>query len=485
VPDALSRLTARPWLACAGLTLLFAALCLHRLAAQPLWNDEAFSFFVAWQDFAHTLRFMRQDTQPPGYYLALTAWLHLGHGVAVLRGLSVLAMVAAVPLLFDTARRLLGAPVALLAVVLFVLGPESVAWAQKARPYPVQALFVAVAFWGFVRLWVEPRRWTGWVAYVLGGGLAVLTQYPAVFFLLACNVAMAVRVAGAWRSERHLAGAWVLAQLALLLVWLPWLPDAVPQVLGHLLPGQIAAKHPIFLIDRAGLASVLSGQLAIPYLWRAQPPFVALYAVVAIAGVVALLRAGWRGLPVLAAVVVPLLVCVLAWAVVHPVFGYVIYTFVWLRLPYAMLIAAGLAAIRPRLLGVAAAALLLLGNVWGLANYKATATVPLDRVAALIGADLRPGDGLLLSTSAAARWGLAYYLGPPYAGRIDGLDVADVPAEGWPIRTPEQALRQTRLWVVLPDGEDPPFPPADLAPGLLPALHQRFGSVLLERYDRP
>jgi mannosyltransferase len=483
----LSRLTARPWLAAAGFAGLFAALCAQGLTTRPLWNDEAFSFFVAWRDVAHTLHMMRQDTQPPAYYLALTGWLRLGHGVVVLRGLSVLAMVLSVPLLFDAARRLLGVPTALLAVVLFVLGPDSVAWAQKARPYPLQALFVAVAFWGFVRIWMSgppPRPWFGWAAYVLGGGLAVLTQYPAVFFLLACNVAMAMRVAGAWQTERRLAGAWGLAQLALLLPWLPWLPDAVPQVLFHLTPGQIAAKHALFLVDRAWLLGVLTGQLAIPYLWRALPPFAALYAALAAAGIVALLRAGRRGLPILAVVVVPLSVCVLAWALLHPVFGYVIYTFVWLRLPYAMLIAAGLAALRPRRLGVAAAAALLLGNVWGLANYQATATVPLDRVAALIGAELQPGDGLLLSTTQATRWGLAYYLGPPYAGRLDGLDVADVPAEGWPILTPERALRAPRLWVVLPDGEAPPFAPAELAPAMARALRQRFGGVLVERYDR-
>ncbi len=474
------------WAAAAGLTALFAALCLHGLADKPLWNDEAFSFFVAWQDVAHTLRMMRQDTQPPAYYLALTGWLALGHGVAALRGLSVLAMVAAVPPVFDAGRRLLGARVALLAVLLFVLAPESVAWAQKARPYALQAFFVAVGFWGFARIWTAARRpWLGWVAYVLGGGLAVLAQYPGVFFLLACNVAMAARVASAWRAERRLAGFWLLAQLTLLLVWLPWLPDAVPQVLGHLTPGEIAAKHTLFLVDGAGLRERLTSLLAVPYLWRALPPFVALSAVVALAGILALLRAGRAGWPALACAVVPVGVCVLAWALAHPVFGYVVYTFVWLRVPYAILLAAGLLWLRPRWLGAGLGALLLFGNIWGLANYKTQPNVPLDQVAALIGADPRPRDGLLLSTTQATRWALAYYLGPPYAGRLDGLDVADIPAEGWPILSAARAGRDRRLWVVVPDGEVLPFPPADLAPAMTRALERRFGNVRVERYDQP
>jgi hypothetical protein len=168
---------------------------------------------------------------------------------------------------------------------------------------------------------------------------------------------------------------------------------------------------------------------------------------------------------------------------VHPVFGYVIYTFVWLRIPYAMLLAAGLIFVRPRLLGVALGALLLAGNVWGLKNHWQAANPPLDRVAALIAPDVA-GDGLLLSTTQATRWALAYYVGPPYAGRIDGLDVGDIPAAGWPILTPMQALRDKRLWVVLPEGEELPFSPAALAPAMQRTMQQRIGTVLVERYDR-
>jgi len=477
------------WTIVGLLTLFYAALCVQGIDGLSLWNDEAFSFFVAWRGLGHTLAMMRQDSQPPAYYLVLAEWLRLGHGVAVLRGLSAFASVLAVPLAFAAARRLLGVRLALLAVLLFVIGPESVAWAQKARPYAVQAFFVAVAFWGFACIWTasRPRFGLPWVAYVLGGGLAVLAQYPGVFFLIGCNAAVAVRVARDWRAERRFARAWGLGQAALLLVWLPWLPDGVPQVLGHLTPAAIATRHANYLAVASPqwLAGTLSSMLSIASLWRALPPFEVLYAVLAVLGLVVLWRRPeGRGLPVIGTVVVPLAVCVLLWSLLHPVFGYIIYTFIWLRLPYAMLIAAGLAALRPRWLAAGVLALLLLGNAWGLANYKATPNVPLDRVTARIAADLRPGDGVLLSDKGAARWALAYYLGPPYAGRLVGLDVSDYPNEGSTIATRAEALKVPRLWVVLPGTEKLPFDPAALAPAMRRTVQEHVADVLVERYDR-
>jgi 4-amino-4-deoxy-L-arabinose transferase-like glycosyltransferase len=474
----------RTSLAMLAVMLLAALVGFFHLTTQPLWNDEAFSFFVAYRNVANTLSFMRQDTQPPVYYLLLTGWLRLGHDPLVLRSLSVLAIVASVPLLYDAGRRLLGAPTALLAVLLFVLDSNVVLWEQRARPYAMQTGFVALAFWGFVRIWIAGRdaRPAAWLAWVFGGALALLTQYPAGFFLLGANVAIAIRTLPRPAAEAGLLWRWSVAQVAMILLWLPWMAAFIGQFSAHLTPAQMAAHHRIFLIGGAALAAGLRNLLSIPTLWRAQALFALLYAVLAVIGAVAL----WRrhaALPILGTCAVPLAVCVAGFALVHPVFGYVTLNFVWLLLPYSLLIAAGILFL-PRRAGMAAVVLLLLGNLWGLRNAYAEASPPLDQVAGAIRAQLQPGDGLLLSQSAATRWGIAYYLGPPYLDRLPGLDVADAPAEGWPIRDLAQTRGLSRLWLVLPDGETPAIEPRILAPAFVRAWQQRFGVVLLERYDR-
>lgn len=467
-----------------AVTLLAAALGSFHLAAQPLWNDEAFSFFVAYRGLAHTVYFMRQDTQPPIYYLVLTAWLRLGHDPLVLRGLSVLAIVASVPLLHDAGRRLLGAPAALLAILLFTLDPNVLLWAQRARPYALQTGFVALAFWGFIRIWVGGRDapLVGWLAWTLGGALSLLTQYPAGFFLLGANTAIAVRVLLHPTAEAGLLPRWIAGQLAMIALCLPWLSEFLHQFASHLTPDQIAAHHRIYLISTSNLVSGLRGLLSVPTLWRAQLPFTLLYAVLAFAGTIAT----WRRrvvLPVLGTCCVPLVVCVAGFALLHPVLGYVTLDFIWLLLPYTLLVSAGILLL-PRRVGAAAVVLLLVGDVWGLRNSYAEASAPLDQVAAAVRAQLQPGDGVLLSRTAAARWGLAYYLGSPYAGRLKGLDVADVPAEGWPITSLAQAGRLSRVWLVLPRGEVPALDPADLARDFSLASHRHFADMLLERYDR-
>jgi mannosyltransferase len=478
---------ARPWFCVGLITLLSFGLCFHDIAARALWNDEAFSFFVAHEGALGALSYIQQDTQPPFYYAVLGLWLHLGHSSLVLRSLSALAIVAAVPLVYDSARRLLGVRSALCAAALFALSPECIGWAQIARPYALQALLVAISFWGFIRIWQEARPQApavAWLAYVLGGGLAVLAQYPAVFFLVGCNAAVAIRITRAGHAERPLVWRWLAGQLWFAVVWLPWLLPGVRQVFGNLTPGEIAAHHGNYLIGTAAMLDTVASRFAIAGLWRGRALSMVLVGAVALIGFWYLVRRPHRGLPVLAVVFVPLAVCVLAFFAVHPVFGYVIYTFAWLQIGMAMLLAAGLLAMRPRLAGALLLCLLLLGDAKGVLGQWQRPHVPLDKVAATIGADLRPGDGVVFGTGGGGRWALAYYLGPPYSGRLAGISVAVEAMTGWPISTVAEARRQRRLWVVLAEGETLPFDPEQLAPAMTRVLRLKLNGVLVDRYDR-
>lgn len=502
--DSLSRPAAA---SLAGILLLSIALCFFGLARTTLWNDEGLSYFSSVYGIPETWRAVAGDTQPPFYYLTLSLWLRLGHGVFALRSLSAVAMIAALVPLLDAARRLFGIRVALLAALLFAIDPNNVGWAQKARPYAYQTLWIAVAYWGFVRVAFAPearQRYigsglaalartgkparaatdAGWIAYSLGGAFGMLTQHPAGFFVLGCNCAMAVIILRDRRAQRVLLVNWVVAQLVLMAILLTWLPQFLGQIGHHLTAAQIARMHPNFLIDGHQLAAILRGLFSIPTLYRGQFLAVILYAFLAGFSIWRLAMTQPESLLAFAPIFVPLAVCLMGYRIVHPVFGYVIYTFDWMLVPYAILIACGLAAMEPPRWRIAVLGMVLLLNVWGLANDYSISTVPLDRVAAVIDAGLEPGDAVILSRTQATRWGLAYYLGPD-AARLMGLGVSAAGIDDAAlIRTPEEALASPRVWVVLPEAENSAVDLGLLQERMALSFTQRVGPVAIYRFDR-
>lgn len=490
-----------------GIIVLSAALCFFELARTALWNDEGFSYFSSVYGLDRTWRAIAADTQPPFYYLTLTLWLGFGHGVFALRSLSAVSMIVAILPLFDAARRLFGVRIALFAALLFAIDPNNVDWAQKARPYAYQTLLIAIAFWGFVRVLLAPEARqrlvgsgllafarsgspsalaidVGWIAYSLGGALAMLTQHPAGFFVLGCNSAMAVIISRDGRAHRTLLVNWVMAQLIMAAIWLCWFPEFLGQIGHHLTAAQISRAHPNFLIDAHQLTTILRGLFSIPTLYRGQFLVVILYAGLAGFAMLRLAAARPKSLLAFAPLFIPLAVCLLGFWLVHPVFGYVIYTFNWILVPYAILIAVGLAAVEPAPVRFAILGLTLLANLWGLANYYAISNVPLDRVAEVIHAELKQGDAIILSRTQAARWGLAYYLGPD-AAELTGLGASAAGVDDAAlIRTDEEALTAPRDWVVLPDSETSAVDLDRLQERMALSFTQRIGPVTIYRYDQ-
>ena len=102
-----------------------------------------------------------------------------------------------------SARMMFGWSVGLLAGLLLTLSPDVVNWSQKARPYSLQLMFCALAFWGMISVvrrtigadaaadTPASRResapdakpaWSGWGVYAIGAAGAMLTQHTAGFF---------------------------------------------------------------------------------------------------------------------------------------------------------------------------------------------------------------------------------------------------------------------------------------------------------------
>lgn len=224
-----------------GLILLALALRLACLTFQPLWWDEGWSLYFATTGVGTLLELTAVDIHPPLYYLLLHLWIELfGPGLFSVRLLSVLIGTATVPLLYATGRRLLGERGGLLAAFLLAVSPFHVYYSQEVRMYAFVAFLGLLTLYSVLR-WHPAEggfRWPVWLGYVLSATAALYTQYYAAFLLLALNLVILInwlRSPRSVRPGRPLRDIlpWLAAQLAVAVLFLPWLWYAGEKLLTY------------------------------------------------------------------------------------------------------------------------------------------------------------------------------------------------------------------------------------------------------------
>jgi uncharacterized membrane protein len=228
------------------LVLLTAALGwrLVTLADRPLWFDEAFTWRLTRFGWGDMLERLRQDFNPPLYYLLLKGWtLVLGDSVFALRLLSVAWFVVLLGSAFLLCREVTagGAParpdkddVGLLAVLFLAASSLVFRFSQETRMYSQAAALMALSSWLLLRALREPARpvhW--WLAYGLTATALVYTHTFAVFGVVGQVIflgGMFLYQARGGRGLRDRRVGWSLLALAIVaLCYLPWLPVVLDQ----------------------------------------------------------------------------------------------------------------------------------------------------------------------------------------------------------------------------------------------------------------
>ena len=223
--------------------LLAFGLRFYRLDAQSLWNDEGTSVALAQRDLASIARDSARDIHPPLYYWLLSGWVRLsGTSEAAVRSLSALLGVVLVALTYALGRLLAGRWIGLAAALLAAINPFQAYYAQEARMYMLLAVLTAGAMLSLVILVDRSRRskptFLAFTALVLLEAAGLYTHYSFVFIVAALNLAYLLWLALTWRAATpgNTSGPiqglvyWTLSQVAVLLLYLPWLPTAIRQV---------------------------------------------------------------------------------------------------------------------------------------------------------------------------------------------------------------------------------------------------------------
>jgi hypothetical protein len=415
----------------AWLGILVAALLLrlHELDVVDVWVDEANAILTAREPLRAMFGKLALDSSPPLLFVLLHGWIAaFGDGIVALRLVSVATGVALTAATWWAGRELVSPRAGAWAALFVAVSPLQIFYSQQVRPYALLPLLglLSVAF--LVRHLRDglPRDRALWLATTVA---ALYTHNFAVYLPLvaAALILLSGRALSEWRTWLACAGVGLLA-------WLPWAPTFLAQL-------ENPDHYAWFLADweEFGPAGVVVRTLrsfspSVEYAkfagieqyvrWGGWPT----WGVVALAawGAVALVRerrSGDAAWPVVF-LAVPVVGAVLVSSLLTP--HYVPGRVDQMVFPaFALLVGAGLAALRPPVLaGVAGVAILAIAltTKWtlyptdqGQRFYRTggeTVIVDVDggdrAMAREIAARWRPGDVIL--TTSLTRASLEYYL---------------------------------------------------------------------------
>lgn len=449
--------------------LLGFALRLFRLGAASLWYDETVSVWLARQDLAEITRHTAGDIHPPLYYYLLHFWGQFaGWTEFAVAFFSLLFGVLLIALVYRLGRDWIGARAGAFAALLVAFSPYNVWYSQEVRMYTLGAVLgLASVYFGVHALADRGPRgsgeagkgapvrgpWTAVVLYLLVTAAGLYTLYYFLFLIAFENLAALAWITRQWRvaggqgadgeprrGNRVVGGQpsavslgrlrsavllWLGSQLAVVLLYLPWLPVAVRQATDPPVPPWRGYTPLVDIFGQSFGALSFGQSVDLARVWP-------LLLVPALLIVVALVRVRRRAAAwgLLGYTLVPVAL-IAAFSLWKPLF-HVRYVFTYSPAFY-LLLGLGLAELRPPrrqeskegfiyLVALAARLLLLLlviaGSALSLRNFwydPQYATDDLRSAVQHLAENWRPGDVVLVNAGYA--YTALVYFDAPVAGR--------------------------------------------------------------------
>ncbi len=210
---------------------------LYRLGDPSIWFDEAFSVELARQPLPLLWHIIfGPEPNMELYYLFLHFWL----GLTGLLGMNPTEVVVRFPsaifaalstvVVFLLGWRFVGRTTGVVGAGLYLLNAVQLTYAQQARGYSLQLLFICIAWYALLSALTctaHPRRW--WLCYVVAMALAVYTHLFSILILLAQVVAVAglLILPSRWRQQtRQQASAFGISIIATGVLIVPMLLEA-------------------------------------------------------------------------------------------------------------------------------------------------------------------------------------------------------------------------------------------------------------------
>jgi mannosyltransferase len=200
-----------------------ALLRVYKLDGDSLWLDEASSVKFSRDSLSGIIETTGKDVHPPLYYFALHYWMKLfGDSETSARLLSALFGILALPLVYKVATHLFDKSTGLLAALLLALSRFHLEFSQEARMYSLLVLLSLLSIYFFLKLLEGKSRWA-LILYITASAALMYTHVYSFFILAAENLYLATLFFVSRDVFRRVWKRWVVSQITLALLFLPWL----------------------------------------------------------------------------------------------------------------------------------------------------------------------------------------------------------------------------------------------------------------------
>ena len=227
-----------PLIAILVIASLVRGYAIHR---EPLWIDEAYSWWDARQSFADLWSLAPQcDPHPALYFALLKGWMAMfGDSATALRALSACLGVATTAVVYFAGREI-DRRVAWVAALLFALAPFQIYFSGEARPYALLCFGASLIVLGALRVArsdARPERYVaataGWVALALGPLIALWSNNTSALLIASLLAGSGfIYCLTPERAERWPLRPAIIASLVVVLLWLPDAPVLLLQARG-------------------------------------------------------------------------------------------------------------------------------------------------------------------------------------------------------------------------------------------------------------
>ncbi len=206
----------RPLLMVGMLTALGALLRIFHLDYKSLTFDEAALYWISQGSFKQILtESVAKNSAPPLYAILIHLISKIGESEVILRSLSCLAGIVAIPLMYVFSRQFLKKPTAYLVTSLVVLAASQIKYSQFLREYSIVFLLATLLYYLF-KLFLKNPNWKILSLLTLVSIISIFTQYGLALLILAFNLILLIELVFK-KTRKTLLTKWIISQGLILL----------------------------------------------------------------------------------------------------------------------------------------------------------------------------------------------------------------------------------------------------------------------------